>query len=106
MPRSQDRSPGSQKAPTTDRMRKRIDNGETGDKVGFPDPAAAPMGTDDEAAGRPADARRRAQSAQQAKHPHNTSTGNRLGDSTALICVAVALTILLVAAAFLLYNTV
>jgi hypothetical protein len=32
-------------------FRNRIDRGETGDKVAFPDPAAAPLGTDEEAAG-------------------------------------------------------
>lgn len=39
--------------PTSDHLRRRIDNGELGDKVSFPDPAAAPLGTDDEAAGFP-----------------------------------------------------
>lgn len=33
------------------RLRARIDQGRTGDKVAFPDPAAAPLGVDDEAAG-------------------------------------------------------
>ena len=37
--------------PTTDQLRHRIDSGSTGEKVDFPDPAAAPLGTDDEAAG-------------------------------------------------------
>lgn len=32
-----------------DRLRADIDAGRTGDKVPFPDPAAAPLGTDDEA---------------------------------------------------------
>lgn len=41
------------KAPTSDQLRRRIDSGDTGEKVGFPDPAAAPLGTDDEAAGTP-----------------------------------------------------
>ncbi|TCT02151.1 hypothetical protein [Aquabacter spiritensis] len=37
------------------RRRAAIDAGETRDKVSYPDPAAAPLGTDDEAAGtRPA----------------------------------------------------
>lgn len=31
--------------------RKRIDRGKTHDKVNFPDPAAAPLGTDEEAGG-------------------------------------------------------
>ena len=37
-----------------DRFRKDIDRGEAGDKTDFPDPAAAPLGTDDEAGGHPA----------------------------------------------------
>jgi len=40
--------------PTTDQIRQAIDNGATGEKVGFPDPATAPMGTDAEAGGHPA----------------------------------------------------
>jgi hypothetical protein len=38
---------------TTDRLRSEIDQGRTGDKVSFPDPAAVPLGTDEEAAGTP-----------------------------------------------------
>ena len=53
------------------RLRDRIDRGETGDKVAFSDPAAAPLGTDAEAGGhsptvaeaRMADAKSRAPSA-------------------------------------------
>jgi hypothetical protein len=36
---------------TTDRLRHDIDHGRAGDKVDAADPAAAPLGTDDEAAG-------------------------------------------------------
>ena len=36
-----------------DVLRHAIDTGRTGAKVDFPDPAAAPLGTDDEAAGTP-----------------------------------------------------
>lgn len=39
--------------PTADRLRRDIDSGKTRDKVDHPDPAAAPLGTDDEAAGNP-----------------------------------------------------
>jgi hypothetical protein len=39
--------------PTTDRLRHDIASGQGGDKVAFPDPAAAPLGTDDEAGGHP-----------------------------------------------------
>lgn len=38
-------------ADTTARLRDDIDRGEAADKVGFPDPAAAPLGTDAEAGG-------------------------------------------------------
>lgn len=41
------------RTPTTDEFRSRIDRGMMGDKVAFPDPAAAPLGTDAEAAGTP-----------------------------------------------------
>ena len=37
--------------PTTDQLRNAIDSGATGEKVSMPDPAAAPFGTDAEAAG-------------------------------------------------------
>lgn len=39
--------------PTTDRERAEIDSGQARDKIAFPDPAAAPLGTDAEAAGYP-----------------------------------------------------
>ena len=49
-----------ERPPTTDEICRAIDNGETDDKVNFfPDPAAAPLGADDEAAGRPPDTARR-----------------------------------------------
>lgn len=40
------------KAPTTEQLRADIDSGAKGEKVSHSDPAAAPLGTDDEAAGR------------------------------------------------------
>ncbi len=39
--------------PTTDALRAGIDHGGASDKVDFSDPAASPLGTDDEAAGTP-----------------------------------------------------
>lgn len=39
------------KTPTMDQIRAAIDGGRTGEKVDFPDPAAAPLGTDAEAGG-------------------------------------------------------
>jgi hypothetical protein len=47
----EDRQPG--RPPNADQLRAAIDSGRTGDKVAFPDPAAAPLGTDAEAAGAP-----------------------------------------------------
>jgi hypothetical protein len=38
---------------TTEQLRHDIDRGKAGDKMPFPDPAAAPLGTDEEAAGTP-----------------------------------------------------
>ena len=43
------------KKTTIDQLRDDIDCGRTGDKVNFSDPAAAPLGTDEEAAGTPLD---------------------------------------------------
>lgn len=39
--------------PTMSRLRHDIDSGKTGDKIPVEDPAAAPLGTDEEAAGTP-----------------------------------------------------
>jgi hypothetical protein len=38
---------------TTEQLRRDIDKGRAGSKIDYPDPAAAPLGTDDEAAGTP-----------------------------------------------------
>lgn len=43
--------PEANQPPTTSRLRGDIDEGRAGDKVGFPDPAASPLGTDAEAGG-------------------------------------------------------
>ena len=43
--------PRESDAAAATRLRAAIDGGRTGDKVRAPDPAAAPLGTDDEAAG-------------------------------------------------------
>lgn len=42
----------------SDKLRDEIDRGAGGDKVNWPDPAAAPLGVDDEAAGTPPTAER------------------------------------------------
>ncbi len=47
----------SKKTVNWDQVRHRIDSGATGDKVAGSDPAAAPLGTDDEAGGAPSQPR-------------------------------------------------
>jgi len=54
--------------PTVDRLRSDIDDGRTADKVRFPDPAAAPLGSDDEAAGTPVSKDQRRQEAEARQH--------------------------------------
>jgi hypothetical protein len=62
--------------PTTDQIRSAIDSGATGEKVGYPDPAAAPLGTDAEAGGHPPTRTERATEANaQVKH-HDPVTWN------------------------------
>jgi hypothetical protein len=56
--------------PTSDQLRDAIDRGEAGDKVNFSDPSAAPLGTDDEAAGTPpSEAQRRRAYEAEVAHP-------------------------------------
>ena len=43
------------KTATSEQLRHAIDRGRTGSKLPYPDPAAAPLGTDDEAGGAPTD---------------------------------------------------
>ncbi|MWD28908.1 hypothetical protein E0K89_015625 [Aquicoccus sp. SCR17] len=54
-----------------DRLRDRIDRGGSGDKVGFSDPAAAPLGTDAEAGGAPP-TMEQVRRAEAAEHGHGT----------------------------------
>ena len=68
-------------APTVDQLRKEIDRGQSGDKTPGVDPAAAPLGTDDEAAGHPPTEEERAMAAeaQRAEDPKRPTAG---GDAT------------------------
>jgi hypothetical protein len=50
--------------PTVDRLRKEIDRGQTADKAPGVDPAAAPLGTDDEAGDHPPTAEQQAMEAE------------------------------------------
>ena len=47
------RREGAPAESTAEQLKADIDSGRTGDKVNNPDPAAAPLGTDEEAAGTP-----------------------------------------------------
>jgi hypothetical protein len=68
MPNGHDQSEREpRRAPTSDQIRHRTDVAGSGDKVPFPDPASAPLGTDDEAAGRPPSAHERSLAGRQDK---------------------------------------
>jgi hypothetical protein len=63
---------------TVEQLRADIDHGRTGDKIDWPDPAASPLGTDEEAAGTPIprdvmDATRRAERARMTRVPPQKS---------------------------------
>lgn len=81
-----------------EQLRADIDAGRTGDKVAYPDPAAAPLGADDEAAAQPddRDAARprqaeRAPPQQQSDARAGTPAGNPGTSSRTWIYIAVAI---------------
>ncbi|MGR3322165.1 MAG: hypothetical protein ACU0DK_09565 [Pseudooceanicola sp.] len=90
---------------TSDQLRDKIDRGGTGDKVAFSDPSAAPLGTDDEAAGHPpsrAQVRHaaaaetgRAEAADSKKEPAELQSSRR-GTGVIAVAVGVILATLLV----------
>lgn len=66
-------------APTTEQIRDAIDSGATGEKVGHPDPAATPLGTDAEAGGNsPTPAERRLEAGSQLVHAEAVPPDGRL----------------------------
>jgi hypothetical protein len=95
--------------PTADRLRDEIDHGAAGDKVPFPDPAAAPLGTDDEAAGTPptrgqvaaamGDEATRAPAVPTAERPEDVQrdTGYRRGMAAILVVLALLILIAILA---------
>jgi hypothetical protein len=88
--------------PNADQLRKAIDEGRTGDKVAFPDPAAAPLGTDAEAAGAPPSGgeRRQALAAEVAAVPTSRQSAGALPlvlGFLALVLVSAVLTWLILA---------
>lgn len=67
-------------AKTSDQLRSGIDHGR-GDKVRFSDPAASPLGTDDEAAGAPPPDAAIRQAAKQELRPASPADGRKTGES-------------------------
>ncbi|MDP0926968.1 hypothetical protein Q0601_07285 [Paracoccus onubensis] len=59
----------------SERLRQDIDRGRAKDKVDFPDPAAAPLGTDDEASGFPP-------TAEQVRHARRSEISGRSDEQT------------------------
>lgn len=77
---------------TTDRLRIDIDRGVTGDKIPGSDPAAAPLGTDDEAAGMPPTRREiDLEARSRTVRPHRETPSRRRSiASVAVACLLVA----------------
>lgn len=78
--------------PTTDALRKAIDTGRTGDKVSWSDPAAAPLGTDDEAAGETPGAKERKMEQGSIRH----APDRRVSLGSVLTYVGIALVLLVI----------
>jgi hypothetical protein len=72
---------------TSDRLRDDIDHGRAGDKTDWSDPAAAPLGTDDEAAGFPptAEQLQMARKAEVARQVNDESTGRKDRNPSSLL---------------------
>ena len=88
---------------TLEQLRADIDSGRTGDKVSAPDPAMAPLGTDDEAAGTPPSPAAIALTRRlETSHPHQPQPQTGLGHAWILIAFVIALAIAIVAWGFLL----
>jgi hypothetical protein len=78
-------------------MRHDISRGKAGDKVDHPDPSAAPLGTDDEAAGRPPSLEERRIAASTAS---SNSQGKRaFGAGSVYAAIVIAIFAIVVAAA-------
>ena len=82
----------------TERLRQNIDSGRTGDKVAGLDPAVAPLGADDEAAGTRQPAHEIASTGhRETMRPHETSDLPGLGHAWILIAFTLLLAIAMVA---------
>lgn len=103
MARTASRQPKTPAGGAADRLRDEIDRGGTGDKIAFTDPAAAPLGTDDEAAGTPPTAEQvaeaaRHESARDRPGPKPTIGDLQAGGFRRLVAVAICLGIAVAAA--------
>ena len=88
---------------TLEQLRADIDSGRTGDKVSAPDPAMAPLGTDDEAAGTPPSPAAIALTRRlETSHPNQPQPQTGLGHAWILIAFIIALAIAIVGWGFLL----
>jgi hypothetical protein len=87
---------------TLEQLRTDIDSGRTGDKVSAPDPAMAPLGTDDEAAGTPPSPAAIALTRRLETHSHQPQPQTGLGHAWILIAFIVVLAIVFVGWGFLL----
>jgi hypothetical protein len=88
---------------TLEQLRADIDSGRTGDKVSAPDPAMAPLGTDDEAAGTPPSSAAIALTrGLETSNTHQPQPRTGLGHAWILIAFIVALAIAIVGWGFLL----
>jgi hypothetical protein len=73
---------------TSEQLRADIDAGRTGDKVSVSDPAAAPLGADEEAAGTPVDPETvSAARLQERRTVQSVSSGRRVGAAWILVAV-------------------
>ena len=96
-PADSDRSGSAETA----RLRADIDSGRTGDKVAMSDPAAAPLGTDDEAAGTPPPghamaAARAAEARPAAAHPTIAASATKPAEQWGALLVAGVVTVVAV----------
>ena len=82
---------------TVEQLRADIDSGRTRDKVSAPDPAMAPLGTDEEAAGTPPSPAAIALTRRlETSRPHQSKPQTGLGHAWILIAIVIALAVAIV----------
>lgn len=99
MPRANQRPP-LRDGSNVERLRHAIDTGKTRDKTSIPDPAAAPLGTDEEAGGTPSTPEQVAAAAQH-EMAQRVLRGDDRTTSNAVILIAVLLTAVVTVVAIL-----